>query len=192
MSQIKAIFIGASAGGVTAVQKLLLALKGDLLLPIVVVQHIPPNVKLNPNLIYKTNVQLYLQEVEEKTPLLNNHVYFAPPGFHLLIEKDHTFSLSQDAPVHHARPSIDVLFESAAIAYGSAVCGVILTGANQDGANGLAAIQGEGGMTIVQDPDEAETPFMPLSALEKIKPSFICSIEEIAQKISNLSMESLA
>lgn len=192
MRNIKAIFIGASAGGVTAIQKLLLAIKGDVLLPIVVVQHIPANVKLIPELIYKTEAKLYLLEAEEKTPLLNNHVYFAPPGFHLLVEKDHTFSLTQDTPVHHARPSIDVLFESAAIAYGPHVCGIILTGANQDGTDGLAAIQSEGGMTIVQDPDEAETPFMPLSALERVKPNFICSIEEIAHKISTLSMESLA
>jgi len=161
-----AIVIGASAGGFAALSEVLPRLAEGLPQAVVVVQHLYPGSGGYLIEFLSRRCVLPVKEAEEKEPLLPGTIYLAPSGYHLLIERDRTFSLSVDDKVHYARPSIDVLFESAAEAYGAKLIGVILTGANDDGAAGLAAIKGQGGLAIVQDPTTAEVPYMPQSAIK--------------------------
>jgi two-component system chemotaxis response regulator CheB len=183
------IFIGASAGGVLAVQKILQDLPKLFTPAIVVAQHLPADSVINHELAYGRYSSLKLVEAVDKMPIDGGHVYFAPPAYHLLIERDRTFSLSQDEPVNFARPSIDVLFESAAWALGPNSCGVLLTGANSDGARGLLKIKEVGGATIVQDPSDAEISTMPKSAIELFKPSFVLNLAAISKKLTELSRD---
>lgn len=186
-SKVSAIFIGASAGGITAVQNLLAQIAHERQVPIVVVQHLPSHAKLNPSLIYGQDIQrVVFEEVQDKMFLEAGHIYFASPGYHLLIEKDFSFSLSQDELVNFARPSIDVLFESAASVYKERACGILLTGTNSDGALGLKAIHQNNGLTIVQDPTDAEFPLMPQSALDLFKPNYVASIPKIPEILAEL------
>ncbi|MEO8631212.1 MAG: chemotaxis protein CheB, partial [Betaproteobacteria bacterium] len=153
------VVIGASAGGVDALDALLPHLAGAM--AVIVVVHLPEG---KPSLlveIFSPRCKLAVKEVEDKEPLVPRSIYFAPPDYHVLIEKSLHLALSVDERVHHSRPSIDVLFQSAADALGAAVSGVLLTGANADGAAGLAAIAHAGGTTIVQDPATAASPEMP-------------------------------
>lgn len=186
MPERKLIAIGASAGGIFAVQRLLGSLSRALELPIVVVQHLPRSLELNLPLVYGASGRKLFEAID-KTPLEPWGVYFAPPGYHLLVERDLTLSLSQDEPVHHACPSIDVTFESIAANFGAAACGVLLTGANSDGAQGLKEIAREGGATFVQDPSEAEARVMPAAALERFTPDFVGTLDEIAGRLSQLN-----
>ncbi len=184
---ISAIFVGASAGGVTAIQRLLGFLPKDFAVPLVFVQHLPADSTIDPALIFSHHFRGEITEALDKMPLLSHHAYFAPPGYHLSMERDLTFSLSQDEPVHFARPSIDILFESAALSLGPKACAVLLTGANSDGAVGLKAIQNAEGFTIAQDPAEAEAPMMPRSALEIMKPNFVGNLESISRVLIELT-----
>lgn len=181
-----AIFIGASAGGVHALQKLLLHLAPGFRLPLVAVLHLPANSHLQPESIFPHRENLLFAEPTTGTPIQPNHFYLAPADYHLLVEKDGTFSLSQDEPVHFSRPSIDVLFESAAHAFGDKACGILLTGANHDGALGLRAIHEAGGFTLVQDPKDSANAMMPQSAIDLFDPDHVATIEEIARIISCL------
>jgi two-component system chemotaxis response regulator CheB len=125
----------------------------------------------------KSNITI--KEADEKEKIEKRTVYIAPPNYHLMIERNKTFSLSIDELVNYARPSIDVLFESAANAYKNKLIGVILTGSNSDGTAGLKKIKEYGGLTIVQDPKTAESAYMPASAIAAIKPDYILSLEDI-------------
>jgi two-component system chemotaxis response regulator CheB len=179
--------IGASAGGVSAVRALIMKLPRRLpMIPIAVVQHLPPQARLDVGLVYGSHGGVRIIEVEDKMPIQPGCVYMAAPGYHLLIERDRTFALSQDEPVLHSRPSIDVFFESIAEVYGSASIGILLTGANADGARGLKRIGDAGGVTIVQDPGEAESDTMPRSAIELQPPQKIMGIAEISEFINSL------
>lgn len=184
MNSLSLIVIGASAGGISALRRLLDYLPQSLKCPIAVVQHLPANSSVSPSLIFPNPAESQAVEALDKMEIESHHIYFAPPGYHLLVERDGTFALSQDDPVNFSRPSIDVLFESAAEAYGSRTCGVLLTGANADGAVGLKAIAEKGGYTIVQDPEEAEIKTMPEAALSLIKPSFVAPLREISNKLN--------
>lgn len=145
---------------------------------VVVVQHMHPESRVPyPSVFLDTPVE----EAREKEAVEPGKIYFAPPGYHLLIEDDRTFSLSADDPVQWARPSIDVLFECAARVYGADVTGVLLTGGNSDGAAGLARIQAAGGRTIVQDPDDAEVSSMPQAALRLFQPDYVLTLRGIAR-----------
>lgn len=186
-TQPRIVFIGASSGGIEAMQRLLMALEPDFDLPIVVVQHLPADANFDPALVFRSRSHAVVSEATEKEPIEKGHIYFAPPGYHLLIEKDHHFALSQDNPVLHARPSIDVLFESAAVAYGQGACGVLLTGSNADGAAGLKAMKDEGAIVFVQSPDEAESPTMPRSGIAATTPDFVGGLDEIASQLSRLA-----
>lgn len=177
------ICIGASAGGVNAIQKLLRAISKPLRQPILITQHLPAQAELDLDLIFGSKFQGKLIEAKDKMPLEPATAYFAPPDYHLLVNKERYLSLSQDETVHYSRPSIDVMLESAAWAFGSRACGIILTGANADGADGLEALSRAGSLTIVQDPGEAESPSMPRAAIDKYPPSFVLKIEQIAAKI---------
>lgn len=176
----RVVGVGASAGGIDALQQLLPAL-GDLRgAAMVVVQHVHPHTRVMPATIFRAPAGVTLTEAEEKSTLLERHVYFAPPGYHLLVERDYTFSLSVDEHVSYARPSIDVCFDCLARVYGPQCCAVLLTGANRDGADGCSAVQRHGGRVIVQDPEDAEIDMMPRAALERCRPDHVAPLRDIA------------
>ncbi len=184
MKQYNLIVIGVSAGGMGALSKLLPIFNKDCKLSIVIVQH---RARSKNNYFIEHFHKLCPMPVQEAVSLMkieSNNIYFAPAGYHLLIEKDKTFSLSCDEKVKHSRPSIDVLFESAADVYRENLIGLILTGANDDGADGIRKIKQNGGLTIVQDPDEAEYPIMPESTIKKTQVDYIVKIDDI-NKILN-------
>lgn len=128
-----------------------------------------------------------VSQANEKEYIVSGHVYIAPPGYHLLIEHDLSFSLTSDEPVNYSRPSIDVLFQSAAEVFGKRAVGVVLTGANRDGTNGIISIKEMGGITIAEDPREAAFPYMPGSAIASGKVDHVMSLEKIVRFILELS-----
>ena len=167
MSQTRpeAVVIGASAGGVEALSAILPALPEDYPLPIMVVIHLPPDRRSMMADLFAQKCRLRVVEAEDKTQIEPRTVYFAPPDYHLLVETDKRLSLSSEEPVLFSRPSIDVLFETAADAYGPSLIGVILTGASSDGANGLKTVAKAGGTALVQSPELALAQAMPEAAL---------------------------
>jgi two-component system chemotaxis response regulator CheB len=165
MKRIEAITIGGSAGALEALSEILPALPTGFALPIVVVIHIPPNKQSYLPDVLGSMCALPVKEAEDKEPLSPGTIYVAPPDYHVLIEKRHCLSLSVDAPVHYSRPAIDVLFDSAADAYGERVAGVLLAGGSADGALGLARITRAGGLALVQAPHTATVRTMPEAAL---------------------------
>jgi two-component system chemotaxis response regulator CheB len=155
-------------------------------LPIVVVLHLPEGHDSKLVSIFEQTVFMRVRQAEDKEKIQSGTLYFAGSGYHLSIEKNHHFSLSIEDPVNYARPSIDILMQSAADAYGAGLAGIVLTGANQDGAEGLATIKNAGGLTIVQDPEDAEVPIMPRAAIHCSKPDLILSLQEIHALIIEL------
>jgi len=185
--RIDAVVIGASAGGIEALSVLLPALQPNMVVAFFVVLHVP---RERPSLlveIFQRRCALPVREPEDKEPVAPGTVYFSPPDYHMLVEKERRIALSADEPVHFSRPSIDVLFESAADAYAERLLGVILTGANQDGASGLEAIHRAGGVTVVQEPESALMPFMTLSALQRAPADHVLSLERIADLLRTLA-----
>ncbi|MBF0408010.1 MAG: chemotaxis protein CheB [Candidatus Riflebacteria bacterium] len=179
----KAVVIGTSAGGNSAISVILNSLPESFDLPIFVVQHISCDYdELILNIIQKS-CKLPVKEAEDKCIIQKGTVYFAPACYHTFIENELYTGLSVDDPVKYARPSIDVLFESAARVYGKHLIGVILTGANDDGTDGMKSIKKSGGYTIVQDPATAEFPTMPQSAVSNVKIDIICPLESIVHEI---------
>lgn len=183
------LIVGGSAGSVTAIQKLLSLLSPDFDFPIILVQHLPSQGRIQLELVYGAYTKRKLLEAIDKMPIEDNKVYFAPPSYHLLIEKDHSFSLSQDDLVYYSRPSIQVTFESAAFSLGSDCIAVLLTGANEDGGEGLGVLRNKGALTLVQDPKTAEVPVMPQSALKPGHRHEVLSLEKIAERLSGLKKE---
>jgi len=187
--RVDAIVIGASAGGIEALLLLLPALSPRLRPPVFVVLHLPrdrPSVLAE---IFARKCAVPVREAEDKEPVAPGTVYFAPNDYHLLVDRGPQLSLSADDPVHHSRPSVDVLFESAADIYGDRLLGIILTGANEDGAAGLAAVHDAGGVTIVQRPDTARAPHMVLAALKLRPADRILTLEEIAAMLRTLDTD---
>jgi two-component system chemotaxis response regulator CheB len=171
MSNIEAIVIGGSAGALDALLSIMPALPEQVSCPIVIVLHLPPALPNHVPEILSRVCARAVHEAEDKAPLRDQTIYVAAPNYHLLIERNRSLSLSIDEPVHHSRPAIDVLFESAADAYGPAVAGLVLSGANQDGAEGLCQIRQAGGVAIVQAPATASSPMMPETAMRRVGPS---------------------
>ena len=136
--------------------------------------------------IFGRRTRLRVKEADDKDAVSSATLYFAAPGYHLLVERDRSLSLSQDDAVHFSRPSIDVLFESAADVWGPQVAGVLLTGANEDGAAGLEAIHRVGGLTVIQDPAEAAVPTMPRAALQRFAPDYILPLRDIHRLLREL------
>jgi two-component system chemotaxis response regulator CheB len=161
----RAAVIGCSAGGLDALRLLLGRLPADLQLSIVIVVHAAPGSGGVLAGLLGQVCRLPVAEAVEKAPVMTGRVHVAPAGYHLLVERDETFSLSVDDKVCNVRPSIDVLFQSAADTWGPALVGILLTGANSDGTEGLRSIKGQGGRCVVQDPDTAFADTMPRSAL---------------------------
>lgn len=176
---IEAVVIGASAGGVHALMALLADLPRSFRLPLIAVIHLPEGRDSQLAEIFQYRLPIAVREAADKESIAPATLYFAGPGYHLSVEMDRTFSLSGEEAVHYSRPSIDFLMASAADAYGAALAGILLTGANADGAIGLARIAQQGGVTVVQDPAEAEVPTMPEAAIRKLRPHFILGLSDI-------------
>ncbi len=183
---IDAAVIGASAGGVEVLSVLLPKLPPLCRVSFMIVMHIP---RERPSLlpeVFTARCQLPIREAEDKEPVQPGTVYFAPPDYHLLIDRGPSLALSDDEPAHFSRPSIDVLFESAADIYGERLMGIILTGANRDGASGLAAIARAGGRTIVQDPSSAAASCLPEAALREAPVDAVLAPGELQELFSSL------
>jgi two-component system chemotaxis response regulator CheB len=183
---VEAIVIGASAGGVEALLNILSPLRNGFALPIIVVLHLPDERRSQLVEVFARRVSMPVAEAGDKTLVDPGTLYFAAPGYHLSVEQDRSFSLSLEDRVHHSRPAIDYLFESAADAYGPALAAVLLTGANRDGASGLAQVKHRGGLTVVQDPDEAQVATMPRAALDLHQPDHILTIRGIGRLLVEL------
>lgn len=174
------VVIGVSVGGMTILPVILGHFPPDYALPVVVVHHMSPDTDNTFFMEYlRERISLKVREACDKEPIEKGHVYLAPANYHLLIEKDKTFSLSMDAKVNHSRPSVDVLFESAADVYGPAAVGIILTGASADGAKGLAKIKGRGGLAIVQEPESAKSDVMPRAAMSACRVDYAAPMDKI-------------
>jgi len=182
----KAIVVGSSAGGLNALKTLLRNLDRDFKIPVIIVQHISPDSENYLIHILNDLKRLKVKEADEKEHPQQGYAYVAPPNYHLLVEPDQTFTLTVDERVNYARPSIDVLFETAAEAYREQLIGIILTGANNDGSLGLKRIKELGGMAVVQDPGTAEVDSMPKAAIQTCAVDHILSLEEISALLNTL------
>ena len=189
LSGTTAVAIGTSAGGVEALSVILPALPAGCLAPVFVVIHQPrhwPSLLVD---IFQPRCAVPIREAEDKEPVVPGTVYFAPPDYHMLVDRTSTgvhVSLSADAPVHYSRPSVDVLFEAAADVYGPRLLGMVLTGASPDGAAGLAAIHRAGGRTMVQSPGTAQVPLMVEAALRSCPVDHVLTLDEIAGMLATL------
>jgi two-component system, chemotaxis family, protein-glutamate methylesterase/glutaminase len=182
-SACEAVLMGASAGGVEAVGMLLGALPRRFGAAVIVVIHVPSGSDDLLARVLALRCPLPLFEASDKQPAEAGTVYIAPPGYHLLVEPAKTFALSLDEPVNYSRPSIDVLFESAAYAYRERALGIVLTGANSDGAEGLRVVRQLGGSGWVQDPASAAASAMPSAAIERAGADRIMTLEEMARAL---------
>ena len=179
------IVIGASWGGLEALRRLLASVPDELDVPIAIAQHRSPgSPERGLESILQRGSSRPVRDVADKDPIERSHVYVAPPDYHLLVDRGR-FALSTDARVRYARPSIDVLFESAADAYGEGVIGVVLTGSNDDGAAGLRRIVARGGVAIVQDPDTAERRELPDAALAATRAT-VLALDEIGPYLATV------
>ena len=189
-SKYQVVVIGGSAGAMTMLVELLPGFPADFPLPIVIAVHLHPRQDNAHIERLASQCALSVKEADEKEPIQVGSIYLAPPNYHLLIENDRTFSLSIDERVNYARPSIDVLFETAAQVYGPQTIGVVLTGANNDGARGLRLIKERGGLAIVQDPRTAESAYMPQAALEATPVDHVLSVPEIGNLLVKIPLKS--
>lgn len=176
------VVIGVSAGGLYALRTIMAGLPDDFDLPIAVVQHRSRDSELLCELLQEC-ATLEVGEANDKEPILPGHVYVGPPDYHLLVEPGY-FVLSTDEPVRFSRPSVDVMFLSAADAYSPDVIGIVLTGANADGARGLRAIVDRGGYALVQDPATAEVPVMPRAAIKAVPTACVLPLDGIAPHLA--------
>jgi two-component system chemotaxis response regulator CheB len=184
--RVDAVMIGASAGGIESLGQILPALPASLPVPIVVVLHLPherPSLLVD---VFGPKCRCQVREALDKEPLCPGTVYFAPPDYHLLIDEGPQLALSTDPEVNFSRPSIDVLFESAADIFGARVAAIVLSGANNDGADGVRAVRRAGGVVIVQQPDSAAARAMVDAAIAAVTPDFIINAGEIASLLVTL------
>jgi two-component system chemotaxis response regulator CheB len=183
------IVVGTSWGGLDALSRLLAGMHGDVHQPIVIAQHRATDSEDGMlGRLLQTHTRRVVGDPDDKTPLLPDHVYIGPPDYHVLIEGDH-LTLTTDAPVQFARPSIDVLFESAADSYRERAVGIVLTGASEDGAAGLSRIKARGGVAIVQDPDTSTRRQMPDAAIAATVADAVLPLDEIPAFVYGLCGE---
>lgn len=183
----EAVVIGVSSGGVHALNTVLPALPAEFQLPVMVVQHLSPKTASELPSSLDARCRINVKHVEDKERLEPGVVYIAPSDYHVLVEPDRSLALSVDEPVNCSRPAIDVLFESAADAFGSKLIGVILTGASSDGSLGLKCIKQSGGYALVEDPESAAAATMPRAALEATEVDRVAPIDEIAMALIRLA-----
>ena len=182
----KAIVIGVSAGGLEALNEVLPAITAPNFIPVLVVQHLSPDSEGYLPLHLNPRCTMEVKEAEDKEPLQSGMIYIAPPNYHLMVEVDRALALSVDKRVNFSRPSIDVLFETAAEIFCDSLVGVVLTGANADGAAGLARIKRFGGLTVVQDPASAVADAMPRAALKAVAVDHLLPLDEIGPFLNSL------
>lgn len=192
LTRYQLIVIGGSAGSAAALTELLPVFPIDYPLPIVVAQHLHPWQDDSFVERYVGRCAMRVKVADEKEPVQAGSIYFAPANYHLLIEDDQTFSLSIDEKVNYARPAIDILFESAADAYAPGLVGVILTGANNDGAAGLRLIKQKGGLAIVQDPKTADSAYMPRAAIEAARADYVLAVPDIGQLLLDIARKKMS
>ena len=180
------VAIGTSWGGLAALTKLLGDLPTDFGIPIVVVQHRSKDSEKLLVQLLQDATDMKVGEIEDKDPLTPGMVHVAPANYHVLIEEGYA-SLTIEEPVRFSRPSIDVMFSSAADTYGAGAIGVVLTGANEDGARGLAHIVKRGGLALVQDPKTAEIPIMPQAAIRAVPSAEVLSLETLGPRLIALN-----
>lgn len=180
-NKYKAIVIGTSAGGLNALTKILSNLPSDFPFPLAIVQHRAKDQKNLLEEVLQSKCKIKIKQADEKETIEKGIAYVAPPDYHLLIEADETFSLSVDEPWLNSRPSIDILFESAAIVFKEKLIAILLTGANSDGSQGIVAVNNFGGLTIAQEPSEADYPHMPKAAIDTKKVKFIWTTGQIKE-----------
>jgi two-component system chemotaxis response regulator CheB len=180
------IIIGGSAGSLQAIFRLFAGMPNIDHIAIVIIIHRSQGADQALEELITAKTGLPVKEIEEKEIPVNGTVYICPPDYHLLFEKDESFSLDYSEKVNFCRPSIDVTFQSAADVFKNSVICVLLSGANSDGADGLAYVQEKGGVTIVQSPEDAEVPYMPLQAIHRNIGDHIFTMEEIRSFIENL------
>ncbi len=183
----EAVVIGASAGALEALSVILPALPANFRLPLMIVVHMPPDRSSILAELFQAKCRIAVREAEDKEPVNGGTAYFAPPDYHLLVEANKHLSLSSDEPILYSRPSIDVLFESAADAYGPALIAIVLSGANQDGAAGLKVIADAGGTAIVQSSEGAFATAMPEAAKAMCPSAQVLSPQEIAAYLEKVS-----
>jgi len=186
-ARIRAVVVGASAGAVEALSAILPSLPAGYPLPVIVVVHLPPDKDSAMAKLLQMKCRVDVREVEDKEPLEAGTVYIAPPDYHVLVEHDERLSLSSEEPVFYSRPSIDVLFESAADVYGPGLLAIVLTGANSDGAHGLRAICAAGGTALVQHPEQAYATAMPQAALDACPEAKALSLPAIAAYLKEVA-----
>jgi two-component system, chemotaxis family, protein-glutamate methylesterase/glutaminase len=186
-AKYKAIVLGVSAGGMETLNKLFSLLDKEFKVPVIIVQHISPDQEFDFLMGHYSNIAKHIvKEVEEKESIKEGIIYFAPPNYHVLIEDDYTLSLSVEEKINYSRPSIDILFSSAAYVYLSRLIAIVLTGANGDGSNGALDVKENGGYVIAQDTKEALYPVMPQITIDKVKVDKILTIKEIAEFLNTL------
>ena len=179
------VMVGTSWGGLAALRTLVGELPQEFGMAVAIIQHRHKDSDHLLRTLLQERAHLTVCEIEDKMPIEHGTVYVAPPDYHTLVEPGH-FSLSTEAPVRHSRPSIDVAFGSAADSYGHRAVGVVLTGANADGAEGLRLISDRGGLALVQDPDSAESPMMPRAAAKAVPRARVMALPEIVRFLSQL------
>lgn len=180
------VVIGVSTGGLEALSTILGGLPGDFPLPLLIVQHLGADSGDALARLLNQRSRLRVKEADDGETVAPGTAYLAPPNYHLLVERTGRLALSVDPPVSFARPSADVLFESAADCFGPGVIGVVLTGANSDGSRGLKAIKARGGLAIIQHPDDAESPDMPRAALSEVQADHVVRLAELADLLIRL------
>lgn len=183
---VDAIVMGASAGGVEALLTVLRSVRPGFTLPILAVLHLPEERNSQLAQVFQNRLPIAVREARDKETIKAGTLYFAPAGYHLSVEDDLSLSLSQEDKVFHSRPSIDILFDSAADAYGPRLAGVLLTGANSDGARGLAKIRAAGGLTVIQDPKTALARTMPEAGLSLHTPNYLLPLSDIGPLLVQL------
>jgi two-component system chemotaxis response regulator CheB len=182
----QAIIVAGSAGGVDALATLLSAVPPGLQVPLICMLHLPANRDSRLAELFGQRLPVPVSEAADKQPIAGGTVYFAGSGYHLSVEQDRSFSLSCEAPVHFARPAIDVLLTSAADVYGDALAAILLTGANHDGAAGMAQVHARGGLTVVQDPLDAQVATMPQAAIDACAPDLVLPLAAIRELLQLL------
>lgn len=179
------VVVGTSWGGLAALRTLVAGLPKNFNMAVTLVQHRHKDSDHLLRTLLQERSALEVCEVEDKMPLQHGRIYVAPPDYHTLVERGH-FSLSTEAPVRYSRPSIDVTFFSAADSYGHRTVGIVLTGANGDGSEGLRRISDRGGLALIQDPATAESPPMPTSAVRAVPRARVMSIADLVKFVSVL------
>ena len=179
------VLVGTSWGGLAALRTFVTGLPGSLTMAVTIIQHRHKDSDHLLRSLLQELSPLEVCEVEDKMPIEHGRIYVAPPDYHTLVEPGH-FSLSTEAPVRYSRPSIDVTFSSAADSYAHRTVGIVLTGANSDGAVGLRRISDRGGMALVQDPATAESPTMPAAAMRAVPRARVMPLRELVTYVGSL------